>query len=364
MYHKKIDKNIIEDYNKNIGGYLKMKQKKLFAICALILAVGLSLFFVYKKPAENIEVVTDNSNVKHVEHKMLNKKKSDSNNAKIHEKIKSSEINQEVDKKQLAEDDKNVRKVNLYTTDTLMPLSTISVISSLPKNIQNKVLQISQTNNIFMAKKQHDKLLIIADNPDNIRHCVQFIEITLKNGHQITTTLGYNDKMKDSDNDIWEYDETTKQPIRHSKYNSDGDVEFVETWSYGSEPVKYEMKDNEGHVLSMRKETLDGGTNLRIEHLVYDKSGNTKINVSTMYEGADVKRFTYYNADKPSDGGSVFSEFSDGLKTKETVYSNDLKVVNSYTSEYEDGERKDITVWDNNNKEVEKLVPAEVNEAL
>ncbi len=341
-----------------------MKHKKFLAIGTLIFAVGLIMFFAYKKPAENNEVVTNNSNAEQVEHKILNKKKTDKNNAKIHEEIKSSEINQEVEKKQLSEDNKKVRKVNLYTTDSLVPLSTISVISSLPKNIQDKVLQISQTNNIYMAKRKHDKLLIIADNPDNIRHCVEFIEISLKNGHQITTTLGYNDKMKDSDNDIWEYDETTKQPVRHSKYNSEGDLEFVETWSYGSEPVKYEMKDSEGHVLSMRKETLDGGTNLRIEHLVYDKSGNTKINVSTMYEGADVKRFTYYNADKPSDGGSVFSEFNDGLKTKETVYSNDLKVINSYTSEYKNGERKDITVWDNNNKEVEKLVPAEVNEAL
>ena len=59
------------------------------------------------------------------------------------------------------------------------------------------------------------------------------------------------------------------------------------------------MKDGNGHIISMRKETLNDGTNLRIEHLVYDKNGNTKINVSTTYDGEDVKRFTYYNADKP-----------------------------------------------------------------
>ena len=85
---------------------------------------------------------------------------------------------------------------------------------------------------------------------------------------------------------------------------------------------------------------------------------------ATIYDGADVKRFTYYNADKPADGGSVFAEYENGLKIKETVYSNDLKVENSYTAEYHNGEREGITIWDKNNKEIQKLVPVETAQSL
>jgi len=129
-------------------------------------------------------------------------------------------------------------------------------------------------------------------------------------------------------------------------------------WNYDSEnPVKYEMKDSEGRVISMRNETLTNGTDLRIEHLVYDKNGNTKINVSTTYEGDDIKRFTYYNADKIDESGSVFSDYSDGQKTKETVYTSDLKLKNTYTSDYKDGERENIIIFDNNNQEIKKFIP-------
>ena len=116
------------------------------------------------------------------------------------------------------------------------------------------------------------------------------------------------------------------------------------------------MKDSDGHVVSMRKEMVENGTDLRVEHLVYDSNGNTRINVSITYDGPDVKRFTYYNADKTAESGSVFDEYSNGLKTKETVYTSDLKVQNHYTSDYKDGNRESITVWDNQNKETQKLV--------
>jgi hypothetical protein len=119
------------------------------------------------------------------------------------------------------------------------------------------------------------------------------------------------------------------------------------------------MKDREGKVISMRKETTQDGNDLRVEHLVYDKNGNTHINVSATYEGEDIKRFTYYNAEKPNESGSVFSDYFDGLKTKETVYTSDLKVKNSYTSEYKDGTREEIIKWDNKNKEIHKYLPEE-----
>ena len=201
--------------------------------------------------------------------------------------------------------------------------------------------------------------MIIADNPANIRHSIEFTEISVNNGQLNTTTLGYSDKMEDSKNDKWEYNEL-KQPIRHTKYNAHGDADFVEIWNYdNNNPIKYEIKDNQGKVISLRKETIEHGTDLRVEHLLYNKEGNTRINVSATYEGEDIKRFTYYNADKPNESGSIFSDYSDGLKTKETVYTSDLKVKNTYTSEYKDGNREDITKWDNKNQEVHKYLPDE-----
>ena len=257
------------------------------------------------------------------------------------------------------------KKTNLYNdaVSSTMPLSVVATLSDTPDYVKTKVEKLSATNNIYMAKKSGDKLIVITDNPSNIRHRVEITEISLINGHQIKTTLGYNDKMQDSNNNIWEYNKETKLPTRHTKYNADGDMEFVEVWNYDeSNPVKYEMKDAEGHVLSMRKETVENGTDLRVEHLVYDKNGNTRINVSATYEGPDVKRFTYYNADKPAESGSVFGEYSNGLKTKETVYTSDLKVKNYYTTEYKDGNKESITVWDNQNKEVQKLLPSSKEE--
>ena len=119
------------------------------------------------------------------------------------------------------------------------------------------------------------------------------------------------------------------------------------------------MKDSEGKVISIRKETLNNGTDLRIEHLIYDKDGNTKINVSTTFEDADIKRFTYYNADKTNESCSIFSDYTDGQKTKETVYTSDLKVKNTYSSDYKDGNRENIIIYDNKNHELKKLIPEE-----
>lgn len=262
----------------------------------------------------------------------------------------------------IQKDDKISKNANLYKDPSSfsMPLSAIALVSELPHNIQAKVSKIAENNSIYMIQRNKDKIIIITDNPENIRHSIEFTEITLSNGHETKTTLGYNDKMKDSNNDIWEYHQETQQPIRHTKYNADGDMEFVEVWNYENDnPVKYEMKDSKGNVISMRKETQHGDSDLRVEHLVYDKDGNTKVNVSAAYDGADIKRFTYYNADKAKESGSVFSEYSsDGYKTKETLYTSDLKVKNTYTSDYQDGERTDIKVYDVNNKEIQKLEAA------
>ena len=336
-----------------------MEKKKIIvcltAIClAGVCAVGL---FNIKNSKNNIKTTEEPSNIQ--------QEVTDTEEVSTveEEPVISPEKTQNSQVKQISiQKDVNLeKKTNLYNdaASSTMPLSVVAALSDVPAYVRANVEKLSTANNIYMAKKSGDKLIVITDNPSNIRHRVEITEVSLINGHQVKTTLGYNDKMKDSDNDIWEYNKDTKLPIRHTKYNADGDMEFIETWNYDeAEPIKYEMKDVDGHVISMRKETIENGTDLRVEHLVYDKNGNTRINVSATYEGPDVKRFTYYNADKPSESGSVFGEYTSGLKTKETVYTSDLKVKNYYTTEYKDGNRQSITIWDNQNKEVQKLLPS------
>ena len=252
----------------------------------------------------------------------------------------------------------NIKHADLFSTapSSYVPLSAIAEITNLPENIQNGISKIiSSYNGILMLKRTKDKVVIIAENPENIRHGIDFIEISIPNGHQTVNTLGYNGKIKDAENDIWEYNQN-QLPLKHIKYSKNGDAEFIETWNYEADnPIKYEMKNADGKTLSMRKETLKDGTDMRIEHLIYDTNGNTKVSISTTYEGADVKRFTYYNADKPNDGESIFSEYSDGMKTKEVVYTSDLKIKNTFQAHYKDGNRDELTVLDNSNNKIEDI---------
>ena len=338
-----------------------MDKKKIILLIVVVLITGFSIYtYINKHDAadkiDNINKIEKQDNKSLNLKELTNKKTVEDKKTSNNEQSKSTNIETQ------ETSENNIIHTNLYNdlSSTELPLSAITELSALPHNIQNVVYDISKNGNIYMIQKNHNKLLIIADNPENIRHSIEFTEVSLSNGHKIKTTLGYNDTMKDSQNDIWEYNHETGQPIRHTKYNSDGDMEFVEIWNYApDEPIKYEMKNADGKVISMRKETLKDGTDLRIEHLLYDRDGNTQINVSATYDGADIKRFTYYNAEKINESGSIFSEYSDGQKTKETVYTSDLKVKNTYTSNYKDGNRDEIIKWDNQNKEIKKYLPVD-----
>lgn len=339
-----------------------MEKKKIISI---IVAVCIAVLFIFcllnknSKSSENINTETlhntDEYGTQNIAKDNMQEKET-INKDKTLPKQASIEKNEQSTTKTI--------EISTELPNDKIPFSAINILYSVSPVVKQKLAKIAETNNIYMVQNTGNKLLIVTDNPANIRHGIEFTEISLSNGHQTKTTLGYNDKMQDSDNDIWEYDKDSKLPIRHTKYNLEGDMEFVEVWNYDTDnPVKYEMKDSENKIISMRKETPEGESNLRVEHLVYDKNGNTKINVSASYEGPDIKRFTYYNADKLLDSGSVFSEYSeDGLKIKETVYSSDLKVKNSYKSEYKDGIRQSLIIFDDKNKEVKKLINQKSNE--
>ena len=339
-----------------------MNKAKLITASAIILVVSAGILLLQKNTQhnslkndsaeqQNYSLKKDNAadNYLNVEgNKFLADRKTKNDKALKSDKSNTTSSSSEIIHK----------KINLYSDvpSTALPLSAITLMPDISDNIKEELNSVYENSNILMANKSHDKILLITDNSSNIRLGIDFTEISLKNGHKTNTTLGYSGKTKDFSNEIWDYDKDTGKPLRHTTYDEAGDVIFVETWNYSPDnPVKYQMKDADGNTLSMRKETLENGSDLRVENIVYDKEGNTKISVSSTYDGADIKRFTYYNSDKPSDSGSVFSEYDEGLKTKEILYTSDLKVKNTITSNYADGVRESITVYDPENNEVEKL---------
>ncbi len=255
----------------------------------------------------------------------------------------------------------SVKKTNLYGTlpNNLLPLSGISLLADLPENIKDKVDNLLDTSQgLYYINQNGDKITIVMETSEECpRHGIGFVEINTADGEQSVKPLGLEDKNTDSENDFWKYDEKTNLPLKHTKYNEDKEVEYVEQWNYSEdEPVKYEMKDGDGKILAIKKEIMEGDAGMRLENIIYDKEGNIKQNVSASYDGADITRFTYYDSEAPQSGTVIMSEYVDGLKTKETVYTSDFKVKNVYKAEYSDGERKGITVFDSANKEVGKFL--------
>ena len=256
-----------------------------------------------------------------------------------------------------AEKTEEVKKANMYDENNILPLSAVAEISTLTDSMKESVNSLIENSNLYYLKKHKDKVFMIVGNSGDEkyqRHDIEFVEIN-HSGHKKVTKFG-NIEEHAGDNDEWTFDETSNLPQKHIKYNSKGDIEYTEIWNYSpDEQIKYEMKDGNGKVLSIKKETPDGDTNVRVEHLIYDEDGNTKLNISANYEGPDITRFTYFNADKPHDGITLMSTYEDGVKTKEVVYSSNYKVQNTYEAEYKDGERVNIRILDDENNVVEDI---------
>lgn len=250
-----------------------------------------------------------------------------------------------------------VKKVEMYSDNNILPLSAVVEIANLSDLKKKNIHSILENSNLYYIESHKDKLFMIVGNEGNEkyqRHDIEFIELN-SSGHKKVTKLGDEEEYV-GDNDEWEFDENSNSPLKHVKYNSNGEVEYTEIWNYDpQESIKYEKQDGNGNVLSIKKETPDGDTNVRIEHLIYDENGKTKINVSANYEGPDITRFTYFDADKPQEGITLMSTYEDGVKTKEVVYSSSYKIKNTYEAEYKDGERVNIKVLDDENNVVEEI---------
>lgn len=263
------------------------------------------------------------------------------------------------EKKQVVKNTTSIKKANLYNSiDKNMPFSAIadlSVLSSAASKTVNHLLARS-SGGIYFLKRDGDKVVAIIDlTPEDEensikRHDFNFVEISALDGSVLTN----NNIEQDSNYDKWEFENDL--PLSHAHYDENKELVYTEVWNYSEdEPVKYKKSDKDGQVISLRKEVVDNGVNLREEHIFYDEEGNMTKNVSFNYDGLDLTRFTYYNSKTPNDSAMIVSEFEDGVKKKETVYSSDYKIQNTYIPEYKDGQKSEIKILDKNNNLIETL---------
>ncbi|MCM1004465.1 MAG: hypothetical protein NC408_09010 [Candidatus Gastranaerophilales bacterium] len=254
-----------------------------------------------------------------------------------------------------------VKKADLYNSlDKNLPFSAIadlSVLSESARKTINNLLDES-CGGIYFLKHNNEKAILVVDlTPDGEenaikRHDFNFVEISLHDG----TVLNNLSEEKDSKYDKWKFDGDL--PLSHTHYNDAKELIYTEVWNYSEEePIKYKKTDKDGNVISLRKEAVENDVNLREEHIFYDNEGNMTKNVSFNYDGTDLTRFTYYNSQTPDDSAMLVSEYEDGIKKKEILYSSDYKVKNVYLPEYKDGQKSELKILDKDNKIIETIQP-------
>jgi len=252
-------------------------------------------------------------------------------------------------------------KIDIYGSNENndIPLSAIVQISKLPQNIKNIINNQIKNSEVYYLNVQKDKVIIIKEVVDEAdrftRHDFEIISVSIPDG-KIHRETDFPVKMSndDSETEKWKYevvDGDMVVPSNHTSLNEDGSVNTIESWFYGDDEVKYKVTDGDGKILSLRKTSKSDGGNWRDEHLFYDKDGKTALNVSFAYEDNHIARFTYYNPASPETSVTMVNEYKDVDKVKETIYSSDYKLQNSYASVYKDGERKAIKVFDDKNNE-------------
>lgn len=328
-----------------------MKYYKQILLVSFVILIGFGLF-LYLDNKKQKTVVKTEDNSPSVEQKVQENKV---------EKNISKEISKP--KQEVIEAPKEVvKKADLYNnfSSNMINFSTISQSANSSSKIQREISNIINSSQaIFYSAKTKDKLYLIKEisseySAKHPRHGLEFIEISLNNGEIEKFSPSYSED-NESETDIWEYDKETGVPISHVHKDNDGNVIFTELWNQKKD-VKYKMLNSKDEIISMFKETVEDGTQLRQEHIFYDTEGNIRMNISANYDGQDLVRFTYFDVQNPEYSGSIISEYQDGVKQKETVYTSDYKVKNIYEAKYEDGERVELKEFDADNNEIDKIL--------
>ena len=309
----------------------------LFSISFLI-GIGYSLSFVLNKKEANVVVAEPKKNV-------------------------SKPVNNPVQTQIIKKEKADLYSESLYDLP-LISIAEISKLSKEKKAIVDKILESSQ--GFYYLKLVDDKIFIILQNPvktSNIfsRHDLQFVEIS-NDGNVIYHNAGYygyeGEYSETNSNDVWTYDNTVeiKRPIKHIAYDEKGHIKFTEVWNYDPEnEIKYIMKDSHDKDVSILKETQDSESNYRKEHIFYDNDSQIKMSLTVNYDGANITRMTFYNSHDLVDSVSVFSDYVDGIKTRESIYNEKYELLYTVIPTYTDDVRTKITVLNSKGEEVLSL---------
>ena len=326
------------NFSSEVNNIMNHKNFLVLFLLIVLLTTGCTLFYMNKK------VIREKENVAGVDKTSVKK-------AKINQKNNLPKETQIVEVPS--------KKAYLYSEydNNAIPLSAIAELTDLPEQIKKYVNDIIEYSNIYLLNKSDNEIVVLSENIEDIRHGLEISRISLDT-HNITkySLGGYTEDQENAKN-IWSYDRKTKLPTKHIKLDENNNVLYTEIWNYDSKsPIKYEMRDTEGKIISIKKETLDEHSNMRVENLFYNSKGHIETSITATYIGANIVRFTYYNLNNPNESMSLFSEYSDGVKIKETVYSSDYKVQKIYKSDYEDGIRTSLSIFDANNNKLEEIL--------
>jgi len=269
----------------------------------------------------------------------------------------------------------NVKRYDLYSSSLYdLPLASILEISKLNEETKKKIDQILEQSQGFYYlinnEKEH-KISIVLQNPITIqntynRHNLEIAEISTIDNSIKYFSPAYQGIEGEISNavveetkkaDVWKFDKSFEpyRPTKHITYDEKRKTKFTEYWNYSDkEEIKYMLKNGKGKVISMLKETYNGDTNYRQEHLFYNEDKIT-MNFSINYDGANITRFSYYDSYTPESSTTIITEYENGLKTKEEIYDKDYQLIKTIRAIYVDNERKTINEYDISDKLVKSI---------
>lgn len=266
------------------------------------------------------------------------------------------------------------KKYDLYnSTPYDLPFSSIVDISRHPESTKKEIdTLLEEAQGFYYLKSDNEgNVFIILQNPIQDsgvypRHNLEFVEITASGNKNIYSPVyaGIEGETinavaeANSKPDIWKFDKSTEpyRPNKHTAYDERGKVKFSEYWYYSEkDDTKYVMKSPKGKVLSILKETLDGDSNYRREHIFYNEDGEVEMSISINYDGANISRFTYYNSLDKDNSVSIISEYTDGVKTKEQIYNANYGLVKTFKAKYTDTFRTEIETFDSEGNAINKI---------
>ena len=115
------------------------------------------------------------------------------------------------------------------------------------------------------------------------------------------------------------------------------------------------MKDSHNKEVSILKESQDNESNYRKEHIFYDNDSRIKMSLTVNYDGANITRMTFFNSHDLVDSVSIFSDYVDGVKTRESVYNEKYELLYTVIPTYNDGVRSKLTVLNAKGEEILSL---------